>query len=249
MTRKWIFVFLGLGFLFLILGCGVAAPAGEAPAAEEPAAEAPAEEVMPPSALPTQGLPVPTQAVAAIPRIPEKRLLTLEFPPKIRAGDSDLIRLTLEVDDLGNITPTAEIDGHEVSGEVIEIPDLYETHNIIAESRLDMAGGQIIPTELISEPLLRGESVTFYWSISAEDAGEYRGIVWLYLRFLPKEGGEEMTRTISAQQIEVKATKLFGILSASPAKKLGAIGSFFGALLGFPFVDDVFKFLWKRVKR
>ena len=47
----------------------------------------------------------------AQPAIPERRRLTLEFPPQIRAGDSDLVRLTLEVDDLGNLTPTAEIVG------------------------------------------------------------------------------------------------------------------------------------------
>ena len=175
--------------------------------------------------------------------------MTLEFPPKIREGDSDVVRLTLDMDDLGNITPTAEIEGHEVVGEVIEIPNLYETHNILAEAKMDMAGMQIIPAAIVSEPLLPGESATFYWSISAADAGEFRGTVWLYLRFIPKEGGEEMRRTISAQIIEIRSTKFFGILSASPAKKIGAIGSLFGAILGFPFVDDVFKFLWKKFKK
>ena len=252
MVRKIIILFLGLGLLLLLPACG-AAPAGEAPAAEEPAEEAPAEEepVAPAAAtsLPTLSLPVPTQVATAIPSIPEQRRLTLEFPPKIRAGDSDLVRLTLEMDDLGNIIPTAEIDGNEVVGEIVEIPNLYETHNIIAESRLDMAGLQVVPSEIISEPLLPGESVTFYWSLSAEDAGKYRGTVWLYLRFIPKEGGEEISKTLSAQIIEIRATKFFGLISASPAKKLGAIGSFLAALLGFPFVDDVFKFLWKKVKK
>ncbi len=249
MARKLILIFLGLGLLLLLPACG-AAPAAEAPAEEEPAAEEAAEsEPIPATALPTQDLPIPTQAATAIPSIPEQRLLTLEFPPKIRAGDSDLVRLTLEVDDLGNIRPTAEIEGNEVVGEVVEIPNLYETHNIIAESRLDMAGLEVKPSETVSEPLLPGESVTFYWSLSAEDAGEYKGTVWLYLRFIPKAGGEEISKTISAQIIEVRATKFFGIVSASPAKKLGAIGSFLGALLGFPFVDDVFKLLWKRVKK
>jgi hypothetical protein len=60
------------------------------------------------------------------PAIPERRRLTVEFPPQIRAGDSDLVRLTLEVDDLGSLTPTAEFGGHEIGGEVVEIPNLYE---------------------------------------------------------------------------------------------------------------------------
>jgi hypothetical protein len=252
MARKLILIFLGLGLLLLLPACGAPAaeaPAEEAPAEEEPAAEEPpAPEVMP-TALPTQDLPIPTQAATAIPNIPEQRRLTLEFPPKIRAGDSDLVRLTLEMDDLGNITPTAEIDGNEIIGEMVEIPNLYETHTIIAESRLDMAGLEVIPSETVSEPLLPGESVTFYWSLSAEDVGEYRGTVWLYLRFMPKEGGEESVKTLSAQIIEIRSTKFFGIVSSSPAKKIGAIGSLLGAILGFPFVDDVFKFLWKRVKK
>ena len=265
MARKLILIFLGLGLLFLLPACGAAplagappeeAPAEEAPAAEEPAEEAPAEEEpveAAPTAAPmptmTQSLALPTQAATAIPNIPEQRRLPLEFPPKIRAGDADLVRLTLEMDDLGNIIPTAEIEGNKVVGEVVEIPNLYETHNIIAESRLDMAGLQVIPSETVSEPLLPGESVTFYWSLSAENVGEYRGTVWLYLRFIPKDGGEESVKTLSAQIIEIRSTKFFGIVSASPAKKIGAIGSFLGALLGFPFVDDAFKFLWKRVKK
>ncbi|MBT7782152.1 MAG: hypothetical protein HN741_04440, partial [Anaerolineae bacterium] len=136
-----------------------------------------------------------------------------------------------------------------VRGERIEVEDLYTTHTIIAESRLDMAGLQILPSEIISEPLLPGESVTFYWSISALNDGEHRGTVWLYLRYIPKEGGEELRRALSAQIIEIEVKKLFGILSTDPAKKWGALGSFLGALLGFPFVDDVFKFLWKKVKK
>src|SRR5258708_9493710 len=47
--------------------------------------------------------------VAPQPAMPESRRLTLEYPPNIRVGDSDVIRLTLEVDTLGNVTPTAEV--------------------------------------------------------------------------------------------------------------------------------------------
>ncbi len=67
----------------------------------------------------------------------------------MRAGvESDVVRLTLEVDDLGNITPTAQIEGNVVVGETIEIPDLYETHNVTAEARLDLAGMQVQPAEV-----------------------------------------------------------------------------------------------------
>ncbi|RLD03719.1 MAG: hypothetical protein DRI32_06955 [Chloroflexi bacterium] len=234
-ARRFLFLF-GLGFLLLLSACGAS------PAEEEPSTE------MQPTPLSTRELLIPTQASTAIPRISEQRRLTLEFPPKIRAGDSDVVRLTLEMDELGNITPTAEIDGNEIIGEVVEIPNLYETHTLIAESRLTMAGLEVLPAEMISEPLLPGEKVTFYWSLSPDEAGKYRGTVWLYLRFIPKEGGIETRRTLSAQLIEIEATTFLGF-KAGPARAVGAIGSFIGAILGFPFADDVLKFLWKKLRK
>jgi hypothetical protein len=90
------------------------------------------------------------------PAIPERRRITLEFPPQMRAGDSDIVRLTLEVDDLGNVTPTAEVGGNVVIGETVEIPNLYETHNVIAEARFDIAGMQVSPPGLTSQPLAQG---------------------------------------------------------------------------------------------
>jgi hypothetical protein len=67
--------------------------------------------------------PVPTQ-VAISPAIPESRRLTLEYPPTIRLGDTDTIRLTLEVDTLGNVIPTAILEGNTITGETIQIPNL-----------------------------------------------------------------------------------------------------------------------------
>ncbi len=246
--RYLLFLFLSLGLLILLQSCGGAAPAPteEEPAAEEPAA-VPTMTMMPLPTM-TQNVPVPTQALTAVPRIPEQRRLTLEFPPTIRAGDSDIIRLTLEVNEMGDIVPTAEIDGNIVVGEVVEVPNLYDTHTIIAQSRLVMAGVQVLPEEMISEPLLPGESVTFYWSILPEEAGEYRGTVWLYLRFIPHDGSPEMTRTISAQFIEVNATTFLGV-KAGPARWLGAIGSFISGVLGTPLIDEILKWLWGKIKK
>ena len=211
-----------------------APPPEEAPAAVESTAPLPSE-------VPTSEVP----EVTAQPALPERRFLTLEFPPRIRAGDSDLVRLTLEVDDLGNVTPTAEIGGNVVTGEVIEIPNLYESHHVIAEARFDMAGMEIRPTELISEPLALGNSATFYWSIRPQEVGLYRGTVWLYLRFVDKQSGEESRKTVSAQIVEIEAVNLLG-LSGGLARTTGVIGSIVGTIIGFPFFEDIIKFLFKR---
>jgi hypothetical protein len=192
------------------------------------------------------GFPVPaTSIVTAQPALPERRRLTLEFPHQIRAGDSDLVRLTLEVDDLGNLTPTAQFGGNVVSGGVVEIPNLYESHQVIAEARFDLAGAEIRPADLVSEALSPGNSVTFQWSIRPPDVGFYRGTIWLYLRFVDKENGEESRKTVSAQIVEFEAVNFLG-LSGEFARTAGVIGSVVGTILGFPFFEEIIKFFLKR---
>lgn len=234
-SRGGLFLFLFFGVVFA-LACG--GLAGSAPpdtaASEAPAAEATA-------ALPTSDVP----AVTSQPALPERRRLTLEFPPQMRAGDSDLVRLTLEVDDLGNITPTAEVGGNVVTGEVIEIPNLYETHHVIAEARFDIAGMDVRPSDLMSEALAQGNTATFYWSIRPPEVGLYRGTVWLYLRFVDKSSGEESRKTVSAQIVEIEAVNLLG-MSGSFARTTGVVGSVVGTIIGFPFFEDILKFLLKR---
>ncbi len=229
----------------LSLACGFGA-AGPAPA---PSAPEQTQVVVAPVVIPTptqSGLPVPENTIP--PAIQESRRLTLEYPPEIRLGDTDVVRLTLEVDDLGNITPTAQIEGNLVTGSTVEIPNLYDTHNVTAEARFDMAGPLITPSDLISEPLLPGQSVTFYWSIRPQEAGNYRGTVWLSLRFVDKLNGEETQKVLSAQQVQIEATTFLG-LKADTARAAGGVGSIVAGILGFPFADDILKFLWDRVKR
>lgn len=218
------------------MGCGISAGIQEA----APAA---------PEAVATSAFAQPTlQAVEAPvpPAILESRRLTLEFPPKMRAGvEGDVVRLTLEVDALGNITPTAQIEGNVVVGETIQIPDLYETHNVTAEARLDLAGMQVQPAEAVYEPLTKGQPATFYWSIRPQETGLYRGTVWLHLNFANKLTGEEDRIAISAQIIEIRAVDFFGF-SVNLARMTGVVGSVVGGVIGFPFLEDILRFLFKR---
>jgi hypothetical protein len=236
-------IFIIVVGLIMILGCGAPASTPSSSSTSEPVSAEPTAP-SPPEEAPTFVAPDPTSA----PAMPERRRLTLEFPPSMRAGDADVVRLTLEVDDLGRLTPTAEIGGHEVTGEVIEIPNLYETHHVVAEARFDIAGLEIRPTDLISEPLSQGTSATFYWSIRPQEAGIYRGTIWLYLRFVDKSNGEESRKTVSAQIVEIEAVNLLG-LSGEFARTTGVVGSIVGTIIGFPFFEDIVKFLYKRRSR
>jgi hypothetical protein len=60
--------------------------------------------------------------------------------------------------------------------------------------------------------------------------------------------GAESRKAISAQPIQIEATNFLG-LNGSVARTAGGVGSVIGAVLGFPFVDDVFKWLLGRLKR
>ena len=216
----------------------------ESVATEEP----PATEAPPATATPPGGTLIPTQ-IPAQPGIPETRRLTLEFPPTIKAGEKgDVIRLTLEVDDLGNITPTAEIGGHVVEGEVVEIPNLYETHNVVAEARFDIAGIEVQPSGATLQPLRQREPVTFYWSILARETGNYSGVIWLHLIFTDRLSGEESRVAVSAQIVEIEAVDFFGF-STDFVKTSGVVGSVLGVIVGFPFFDDIAKYLWGKLGR
>ena len=232
-----------ISLVILACGLGAGAPEESAPAEPQPTFSAPEE---PAEDAPPALVPLPTQLV--IPAIPERRRLTLEFPPQIRVGDSDVVRLTLEVDDLGNIVPTAQIEGNVVTGEVVEIPNLYETHRVVAEAKFDIAGVQISPTEVISQTLLQGQAVTFYWSVLPDTVGVYRGTIWLYLRFVDNVSGKESQKTVSAQLVEIEAVNVLG-LPAGIVRTFGGIGSVVGAVVGFPFFEDIIRFIFGKRKR
>ncbi|MBN2146679.1 MAG: hypothetical protein JW726_04790 [Anaerolineales bacterium] len=226
-----------------------ATPTGAPPPVGEPT------QISPPDEFPTEApeaLPTPTREAIAtstpgspVAAIPEKRRLTLEWPPTIRAGDSDVVVLMLEMDEDGSLTPTAMIEGHETYGEAVTIPNLYETHQVMAEARLDIAGLTISPGEVIAQALLPGETVRFFWSVKAAEVGDYRGTVWLKLRFIPLDGGPEQERMLTAQLIEIKSVNLLG-LGGTPARILGGAGALAGGLIG---ADDVVKWAWGRWKK
>lgn len=266
--RRFIYLGVSLFILMMVYACagGVAeeAPApqptestqGE-PSEEEPLPEEPSESLPTQSVIMTAVPLTPTLPstgggdASPAPAIQEYRRLTLEFAPSIRLGDSTRIRMTLEVDDLGNITPTAEIKDNVVTGKTVSIPNLYDTHIVMAEAQLNMAGVVIDPADTISEPLHPGKSVTFYWTVRPPEAGKYEGTAWLHLHFIPissLNGEQESRLPLSAQFISLEVRSLLG-LSGGTARGLGAAGSVVGAVIGFPFFDDIVRWLWRRFKR
>jgi hypothetical protein len=135
-----------------------------------------------------------------------------------------------------------------VVGKTIEIPDLYETHNVTAEAQLDLAGMLVQPADAVYEPLKRGQSATFFWSIRPQETGIYRGTVWLHLNFADKSTGAQSRIAVSAQIVEIEAVDFFG-LSVNLVRTSGVVGSIIGGVIGFPFIEDMIKFLLKKRQR
>ncbi len=226
-----------LGVVLLLMTACAAPASSPAPVSTEPplatSAATEASQATQPAALPTQP-----------PAIPEARHLTLEWPPDIRVGDSDVIRLTLEVDAQGNLTPTAQVKGHDTRGGTVFIPNLYETHYVFVEARLDLVGVEVSPTDEKSEPLLPGQSVTFIWSVRPHEIGTYRGTIQVHLRFVPIGGGAESRTQLSSQLVEVRAVNFLG-LGGVAARLVGVLGTVLGSLIT---LDNLIDLLVKGLK-
>ncbi|MBI2332002.1 MAG: hypothetical protein HYU84_07575 [Chloroflexi bacterium] len=242
------------GLITLVACGGFPASTEEVAATEAPATEAPSDSptaVINPAATPTSEFVIPVTGGGdePTPALLEFRRLTLEYPPVIKAGSgSDVIILTLDVDAQGNITATAQVEGNVTEGQTIEIPNLYATHNVTAESYYEVAGLEVSPPGSMYRPLKQGERVTFIWSVRAQDVGTYGGTIWLFLNFENRETGEKDRKEISAQIFDIKVVDLFGF-STNFVKTSGVVGSVLGSVVGFPFFKDIVKYLFERLTK
>jgi hypothetical protein len=178
-----------------------------------------------------------------MPVIPERRLIKLEWPERVRAKDSDVIVLSLLIDDEGSVLST-QIPGHSVDELPVEIPNLYDSHNVVAVARLDLAGIDSWRDEL-REPVRPGRPVTFTWSVRAEEAGQYRGVVWLWMEFVPKDGGPVDSMTLLSRLIEIDAVTVLG-LPGWLGRLVGGTGLLVSTVLGYPFVQAFVERLFRK---
>jgi len=235
----------------LIVAASCAAPAAMEMPEEAPASPPQEAQFTEAAAMPE----VPTTTIAAVKPTPvelvhhENRLIEIEWPAQMRVGDSDVIRLSLVMDEQGLITPTAVIEGHEVMGEAVKIPNLYETHNLVAEARLDLLGIESLPKGTISEPLSPGKTVNFYWNIQSHAAGVFRGTLWLHVNIVPRGDDGQIERVaLLAKPIEIESTTILG-MSSQFARIFSLSGSLLSTIIGFPFLESILKFLWKTIRK
>jgi len=202
---------------------------------------------------PTHTFPPPTAPPISTeipaPRPPESRAIELDYPLSLRLGDSDVIRLALVIAPDGvYLTPTAEGDDHTSTGDPVQIPNLYDTHNLSAVARLDSVGLAIDRPGDWEQPLLPGENVIWRWTISATETGRQKANLIIHVRFVPKAGGDVLQKELWARTPTIQTVDVFG-LPAAVAKGLGLVGSILGSILSFPFAEKFYSWLWGKIRR
>ena len=156
---------------------------------------------------------LPLLPAPGMPSLPEARTIHLTFSPVMRAGDAQIVELNLSAD-----------------GEAAD-NSLYEEYNVIVEARLELPFADVRPADVVSTALVEGGAATFYWEVNPREEEDLRGTVWLYLRLIPKAGGEETRQPVSAQLIGIRSKSMMG-RTGSEARVWGVVGTILGLGLG-----------------
>lgn len=224
--------------LLALLAAASCAPAMPSPAVEQPTAGPDAEETTPPQSTqaPTNpAQPTPTRPGEPAPTAPvELRVVELEWPARLRLGESDVLRLAL-VPSADGYTARADFEEHSLATEEVPIarPPGY---TLRAVARLDGPGFDISPTGDQALLVPAGETVTWRWSLSPLSPGRQRLTINLLLRWEPESGADRVARPPGeaqafTQAIEVQVTSLLGLTRAQ-AGLFGALALILGGSLG-----------------
>lgn len=240
-----------IALLLLIL---VSCKAAETRPAEEPTlvVEAPVEteepvpEATSPPAEPTRAPPTPATIFPTLPLLPtstplalptpatpivEHRLVEVEWPPVMRLGESDIVRLALIPYQEGYIT-TIEYPDHQVITQTIQTPSL-PGYDLFAVARLDGVGFELSPAGDQAQYLSPEQELFWRWSLTPGNTGQQRLLVSLRFRWIPTSASNKATREVTAysQGMDVRVISLLG-LSQTQALFSGLIGLVFGSGMG-----------------
>ena len=161
----------------------------------------------------------------------ETRRVRLEWPEFMRIGDKYTITLDFEQPQEINTSQPAPTG----------FSNVYDCCNVMAEARFDVAGIIVDPANPTRESMPPGQPVRFKWKITAEQAGLYRGTIWLSLRFLPLDGSTPIQGPIYVNDIRFDASSFLG-LSGGMARIVGWVG----VILGIFLISDVWIDLARR---
>ncbi|MGH2523963.1 MAG: hypothetical protein ACRDH2_15765, partial [Anaerolineales bacterium] len=189
----------------------------------------------PPQVTPTT-LPAATSTPAATQAATpaaEERVVELEWPPQMRLGDSDLIRLSLIPFKDGYLV-TTEFADHQTVTSTVPVAR-SGGYDLSAVARLDATGFVFSPPGEQALGLPPEEPATWRWTLTPRTAGQHRLSIALRLRWTPQPGNPNPLREtqIYSKGLEVRVTSFFG-LTTRQAAFTGLVGLAFGSTLSLP---------------
>jgi hypothetical protein len=170
-----------------------------------------------PTLAPATGLPPATPTVAL-----EARVVELEWPARMRLGDSDGVRLSL-IPSTDGYTITTEFPDNTTLTQTVTVARVagYELYGV---ARLDGVGFEVAPAAEQLLPLPQGDAATWRWTLTPRDSGQHRLIVDLRLRWVPAgAGGLGREAQIYSRTLTVEVTSFLG-LTARQAMWMGMFG-------------------------
>ena len=179
---------------------------------------------LPSPAATSPGLSTPSPLV-------ELRVVELEWPTRIRLGESDVLRLAL-VPSVDGYTAQADFTEHPLETQQVKIqrPPGYRLSGL---ARLDGPGFEISPAGEQLRLVPPNETVTWRWSLSPRASGRQRLSISLLLRWEPEDGQTGSVRESSAfgRALEIQVSSFLG-LGKPQAGLLGLLAALLGGGIG-----------------
>ncbi len=219
--------------LSAVQACAPSATPAPSAATEPQAAAQPTATSAPAAEKPTQEtLPTQVETRPAVPteqpvQIVEGRQVELEWPERLRMGDSDVIRLALVPTKAGYVAQ-AEFPDHTLQTREVPVPR-PNGYVLYAGARLDGVGFDLSPAGDQERFVPAGEEVAWRWTIAPRKPGQQRLSVQLRLRWTPGPGvtGAVRESQVYARGLDVQVSSFFG-LSPAQAASTGLLGLLLG---------------------
>lgn len=159
-------------------------------------------------------------------------MVELEWPARLRLGESDVLRLAL-VPAEGGYTAQAEFPEHTLATQSVPVqrPPGY---SLSAVARLDGVGFDISPTGDQLRLVPPGEVVSWRWSLAPRAPGRQRLSIVLLLRWEPDPGLSAPRResSVYGRSLDVQVISFLG-LRRPEAMAFGLVGLVAGSGLSF----------------
>ncbi len=155
-------------------------------------------------------------------------MVELEWPPRMRLGDSDLVRISLIPSQAG-YTVTTEFEGNQVVTQSVQVKRPAGTE-VSVIGNLQGVGFAIEPAVEQRIALPEGEPATLRWSISPKQAGQQRLTLSLLFEWA-QAGAAVASSQAYSRGMNVQVESIMG-MSTTQASTLGVMGVALGLGLG-----------------